>query len=37
MNNNFAQLSVSGISPCDGGTGPRGISPCDGGTGPRIK
>ena len=37
MNNSFAQLSVSGISPSDGGVGPRGISPCDGGTGPRIK
>ena len=35
MNNKFAQLSVFGISPCDGGTGPRGVSPCDGGTGPR--
>lgn len=36
MNNKFAQLSVSGISPIDGGTGPRGISPIDGGTGPRL-
>lgn len=35
MNENFAQLSVSDISPSDGGTGPRGISPSDGGTGPR--
>jgi len=36
MNNKFAQLSVSDISPIDGGTGPRGISPIDGGTGPRL-
>ena len=36
MNNKFAQLSASGISPIDGGTGPRGISPIDGGTGPRL-
>lgn len=37
MNSNFAQLSVSDISPADGGTGPRDISPSDGGTGPRLK
>ena len=35
MNSNFAQLSISEISPSDGGAGPRGISPSDGGTGPR--
>jgi len=37
MNRNFAQLSETGISPSDGGVGPRGISPSDGGVGPRIK
>ena len=35
MNNKFAQLSVSCISPTDGGSGPRGVSPTDGGSGPR--
>ncbi len=37
MNNKFAQLSVSGISPSDGGVGPRGVSPSDGGVGPRVQ
>jgi hypothetical protein len=35
MNNKFAQLSVSSISPTDGGVGPRDISPTDGGNGPK--
>ena len=35
MNNEFAQFSVSEISPTDGGAGPRGFSPTDGGAGPR--
>lgn len=35
MNSKFAQLSISEISPSDGGIGPRGISPSDGGIGPR--
>jgi hypothetical protein len=35
MNSKFAQLSISEISPSDGGTGPRGIAPSDGGAGPR--
>jgi hypothetical protein len=35
MNSKFAQLSISEISPSDGGTGPRGISPSDGSVGPR--
>lgn len=35
MNNKFAQLSVSEISPSDGSVGPRGMSPSDGSVGPR--